>query len=120
MILSSFITSGCNTSPEITSVSVQEFNSEMKGDNKTILDVRTPEEFADGHIANAININVLAPDFTENAGKTINKKNTVYVYCRSGKRSLDAARMLSRLGYNVVNLKDGIIGWQESGLPITK
>ena len=120
MILSTSIASGCKTSPEIASVTAQQFNSEIKGDNKTILDVRTPEEYADGHIDNAININVLSPDFPERASKSISKKDTVYVYCRSGKRSLDAAQKLSRLGYKVVNLKDGIMGWQESGFPVTK
>lgn len=120
MIFSSFIASACNPASEIKSVSAQKFKSEMTSDNKIILDVRTPEEYAAGHIADAVNINVLAPGFSEKASKAINKEDTVYVYCRSGKRSLDAARKLSKIGYKVVNLKGGIIEWQESELPVTK
>lgn len=57
-------------------------------------------------------------DFKELAQRELSKDSTVLVYCRSGRRSLDAAEMLTSLGYNVVNLKGGIIEWKEVGLPV--
>ncbi|MDE6086554.1 MAG: rhodanese-like domain-containing protein [Muribaculaceae bacterium] len=119
MTMTSCNTTAGNSQAEISSLSPAEFSSEMKGSDKVILDVRTPEEYADGHISGAININVLAPDFATESQKTLNKKDTVFVYCRSGKRSMDAAGILTKLGYHVVDLKGGILNWQESGLPVT-
>ena len=52
------------------------------------------------------------------AQRNLSKVSTVLVYCRSGRRSLDAAEILTHLGYKVVNLKGGIIEWKEDGLPV--
>ena len=57
-------------------------------------------------------------DFKELAQRELSKDSTVLVYCRSGRRSLDAAEILTGIGYKVVNLKGGIIEWEEDGLPI--
>ena len=57
-------------------------------------------------------------DFKELAHRELSKDSTVLVYCRSGRRSLDAAEMLINCGYKVVNLKGGIIEWEEDGLPV--
>lgn len=111
--------SGCSGNDSIPSVSAIEFQKELKTDSVKLLDVRTPEEFAYGHIAGAININVQSDDFQEKAEKELSKDSPIYVYCRSGRRSLTAARILDRLGYKVVNLNGGIIEWKEEGLPIT-
>lgn len=110
--------SGCNNG-NITSVSAAEFEQEIKADSVQLLDVRTPQEYADGHIAGALNIDVQADDFQQLAEKGLSKDSTILVYCRSGRRSLDAAEILTRLGYRVVNLKGGILDWQASGLPVT-
>lgn len=110
---------GCNRNDDIASVSASEFKKELKTDTVQLLDVRTPEEFAEGHIAGAINIDVQSDDFQQLAEKELSKDSPIYVYCRSGRRSLTAARILDRLGYNVVNLNGGIIKWKEEGLPIT-
>ena len=50
--------------------------------------------------------------------KELPKDKTVFVYCRSGRRSMSAAEILAAEGYKVVNLEDGIIGWQRAGLPV--
>lgn len=110
--------SGCNNN-DIPSVTAPEFEQQIKADSVQLLDVRTPEEYAEGHIAGAINIDVQANDFQQIAEKELSKDSTILVYCRSGRRSLDAAEILTRLGYRVVNLKGGIIDWQDSGLPVT-
>lgn len=110
--------SGCNNN-DITSVSAPEFEQEIKTDSVQLLDVRTPQEYAEGHIAGAVNIDVQSDDFQPTARQELSKDSTILVYCRSGRRSLDAAEILTHLGYRVVNLKGGILDWQASGLPVT-
>lgn len=79
-------------------------------DNFILLDVRTPEEFADGHIPGAINIpneSIGENDITE----LPDKEQRIYVYCRSGNRSKQASAKLVNLGYtNVVEI-GGIIDY---------
>ncbi|MDE5688316.1 MAG: rhodanese-like domain-containing protein [Paramuribaculum sp.] len=110
---------GCSRNDSIISVAAPEFEKEIKSGSVQLLDVRTPEEFADGHIADAINIDVKEEDFQEMASEKLSKDSTVLVYCRSGRRSLDAAGQLTKLGYKVVNLTGGITEWKENGLPVT-
>ena len=70
------------------------------------------------NIDGALNINVQSDDFKDMAQRNLSKDSTVLVYCRSGRRSLDAAEMLTNCGYKVVNLKGGIIEWKGDGLPV--
>ena len=109
--------SGCTGNDNIISVSALEFEKEIKSDSVQLLDVRTPQEYAEGHIG-ALNINVQSDDFKELAQRELSKDSTILVYCRSGRRSLDAAEILTGLGYKVVNLKGGIIEWKEDDLPV--
>lgn len=111
--------SGCNSNDNFTSVSATEFENEIKADSVQLLDVRTPQEYAEGHIAGALNIDVKSDDFRQIAEKELSKDSTILVYCRSGRRSMDAAEILTGLGYKVVNLKGGITEWKEDGLPVT-
>ncbi len=111
-------TSSCTHNDNIVSVSAPEFEKEIKSDSVQLVDVRTPQEYTEGHIDGASNINVQSDDFKELAHRELSKDSTVLVYCRSGRRSLDAAEMLTVLGYKVVNLKGGIIEWKEVGLPV--
>lgn len=84
-----------------------------------LVDVRTPQEYAEGHIDGALNINVQSDDFQQIVDKELSKDFTILVCCRSGRRSMDAAEILKKFGYKVVNLKGGIIEWEEDGLPVT-
>lgn len=111
--------SGCNSNDNVISVSAPEFDKVFKADSVQLLDVRTPQEYAEGHIDGALNINVQSDDFRQMAEKELSKESTILVYCRSGRRSMDAAEILTELGYKVVNLKGGIIEWKEDGLPVT-
>lgn len=111
--------SSCNCNDNITSVSAPEFDKEIKANSVQLLDVRTPQEYAEGHIDGASNINIQSDDFQQRAEKELSKDSTILVYCRSGRRSMEAAEMLTKLGYKVVNLKGGIIEWKGDGLPVT-
>jgi len=80
-------------------------------DNVVLVDVRTPGEFKAGHLEKALNIDWLGDSFSAEFEK-IEKNQTIYLYCRSGKRSADATKFLDSLGYrNVVNLEGGYIAW---------
>ena len=111
-------TSSCTHNDNIVSVSAPEFEKEIKSDSVQLVDVRTPQEYTEGHIDGALNINVQSDDFKDMAQRNLSKDSTVLVYCRSGRRSLDAAEMLTNCGYKVINLKGGIIEWKEVGLPV--
>ena len=100
-------------------VDVNDFSSFLSNDDVVLLDVRTPEEFAESHIAGAINIDIKADDFVSKATQQLPQGKTVAVYCRSGKRSAKAASMLVSKGYSVVNLKGGIIAWKSAGKPVS-
>lgn len=99
---------------------VDEFATMIKDGNVQLLDVRTPEEYADGHIAGAKNFNLFDSDFLSQAMKELNKNQPVAVYCRSGKRSAEAAGKLAAKGYTVTNLKGGIMAWTKAGEPTEK
>lgn len=121
MLSAMFGFTGCGNaqnSAGYTNMDVNEFANFITGDGVQLVDVRTPEEYAQGHIADARNIDVFNRDFLQEAEKSLDKSKPVAVYCRSGKRSADAARILSQAGFKVVNLKGGIIAWVDAGRPL--
>ena len=116
---------GCLTScgqQDIKSVDADEFEKTISRDGVQLLDVRTEAEFSEGHIASdkVKNIDYRQPDFIEQADGELDKGRPVAVYCRSGRRSLDAAKLLAKRGFEVINLKGGILEWQERGKPVRR
>lgn len=83
-----------------------------------VLDVRTAEEYAEGHIANALNIDVRQDGFADKAKAALPAGCRVGVYCRSGRRSADAAQLLAAEGIAATNLQGGILAWKDSGMPV--
>jgi rhodanese-related sulfurtransferase len=80
-----------------------------------VLDVRTPEEFNSGHISNAINIDIYS-DYFRSDISALDKSKSYAVYCRSGKRSVDASSEMDLTGIkSTFNLTGGIIEWVDSG-----
>ena len=96
-------------------VNVQGFSELIADTNVVILDVRTASEFAEGHIEGAINIDQAESDFIEKAKSTLPIDKKIAIYCRSGRRSANAAGQLAVEGYQCVNLKGGILAWKEAG-----
>lgn len=85
-----------------------------------IVDVRTPEEFAEGHIAGAKNIDVKAPDFEAKLSK-LDRKAAYVVHCRSGARSSSAMPTFEKLKFeNIIHLNTGFNDWAAAGLPVEK
>lgn len=100
----------CSQTP-FKSVDTDEFKKIIAQENVQLVDVRTEQEFIEGHIANAMNIDVKQDNFMEQAKEVLNPEKVVAVYCRSGRRSADAASRLVKEGFQVVDLKGGIIAW---------
>lgn len=98
-----------------STVGVGEFQSVIATEGMQLLDVRTREEFDEGHIASAVHVDVNDSAFVENAMAVLDKQRPVAVYCRSGRRSARAARLLSEQGCAVTNLDGGVIAWQDAG-----
>ena len=99
---------------------VKEFAELVADSNVVILDVRKADEFAEGHITGAVLIDQFQSDFIEQARAKLPKEKTIAIYCRSGRRSANAAGKLAGIGYKCVNLKGGIIAWKEAGMPVIK
>ena len=86
----------------------------------TALDVRTPEEFAEGHIAGATNINFMAKDFGTQIEK-LDRNKTYLVYCAVGGRSKRCLPQLKQLGFKqIYHLDGGFSAWEEAGKPMAK
>lgn len=79
----------------------------------TLIDVRTPEEFAQGNIKGSENINFFDADFEVQMLK-FDKKEPIYIYCRSGNRSAKAAKQLKEMGFQeIYDLKGGFLNWKD-------
>lgn len=113
------LTSACGQQ-NFENTDVQGFSEFVADSSVVILDVRTASEFAEGHIKGAILIDQGQSDFVEKAKSTLPIDKKIAVYCRSGRRSANAAGKLADIGYKCVNLKGGIIGWEKTGMPIAK
>lgn len=120
LLIPLFMSIGCgmqSASGTVATLSVDEFAQIIVQKGVTLVDVRTPKEFAEGHIAGALNIDVKANDFRERV-KSIHGK--VAVYCLGGVRSMSAAKVLSAQGCSVYNLDGGIKAWQKAGRPTVR
>lgn len=111
-------TSSCNEHKSVETVSVQEFQQRLcKDSTALLLDVRKPEEFTEGHLNGAMLINWLDRQAFETETAEFDTKRTLYVYCRSGRRSYEAANYLADLGFKVVDMQGGYLAWIAAGLP---
>ena len=98
---------------------VKGFAELMTNPNVVVLDVRTADEFKDGHLVGALNIDQAQGDFIQKVKEALPTDRTIAVYCRSGRRSANAAGRLAAEGYKAVNLKGGILAWKEAKMPVT-
>ena len=118
LIASVLLMAGCSSSSSAVDLSVTEFSSKVAEAGVITLDVRTPGEFAEGHIEGAQLIDFQSGNF-ENEISTLDKNATYAVYCRSGNRSGQAVKVMHDAGFhNVYNLNGGVIDWANAGLPL--
>lgn len=99
-------------------LNVEKFEQKMQTADVQLVDVRTPEEFAEGHLPNAINVNILGDNFDAEMAK-FDKEKPVLVYCKSGGRSAKAASKLKVQGFkSISDLEGGITSWKQVEKPI--
>ncbi len=99
---------------QVDSVDVDKFE-ELKNQGYTIIDVRTAEEFGEGHIDAAVLINMHSSDFIDKIN-ALDKSGRYLVYCRSGRRSAKAVQIMLEAGIKeALNLSGGIIAWKKAG-----
>ena len=83
-----------------------------------VLDVRTPEEFEESRIENALNLDYHSNSFEAEISK-LKKDDKYLVYCRSGRRSSNVVKLMDKLGFkDVKNMQGGITKWTNKGLPV--
>jgi rhodanese-related sulfurtransferase len=116
IFVSALALSSCSSTPSAINLDVAGFAEQITKADVITLDVRTPGEFAEGHIAGAINIDVEGGTFETEIAK-LDKTKSYSVYCQSGRRSLIAADKMSASGFEKLsNLDNGINDWITNGL----
>lgn len=121
-LLATIITSiGCSAlgQPGIDRLGPEAFQQTIdRSGPHVLLDVRTAEEFEEGHLSDAINYDIYDSGFIAKL-KALDKNKPVFVYCKGGSRSLEAARQLSKLGFpTVYDLRGGVLAWEQDGFPL--
>ena len=131
VVAATLVTSGCSGSDSTVAVSAgptasaaptsgaelgaAEFAAALKRPGTTIVDVRTPQEYAQGHLPGAVNVDVSSPDFAAQIG-TLDPSAPYAVYCHSGNRSGVAVAAMADQGFtNAFHLGGGITAWQQAG-----
>ena len=106
-----------SAAPAYHNLTPAQFAAGLRQPGAVLVDVRRPDEFAQGHLPGAVNIEVTAPDFAQRVAALDHTKPT-YVYCRSGARSAKAAEQLTKTGFaRVSNLLGGVTDWPH---PLTR
>ena len=107
---------GTNAGSSFPTISVAQLKPAVDS-GAYLLDVRTPAEFAEGHIASAINLPL---DEVEGRASEVPADRPVYVICRSGNRSAQASTILKKAGRDVTNVGGGMNDWIAAGYPVTR
>ncbi|MFC1939447.1 rhodanese-like domain-containing protein [Chloroflexota bacterium] len=126
LVVGAVFTGGCASTQTqtIEDVSAQEaftlIEDNQNNPDFIIIDVRTPQEFADGHVEKANNLDFNSETFRDDLNK-LDKDKTYLIYCRSGNRSRNALNIMRELDFGkIYHMSGGIIEWAEEGLPTVK
>ena len=110
--------SSCTIGQTKNDIELDEFEKKIASEKYLLVDVRTAEEFAEGHIEGALNIDYFSATFSDDISK-VGFEIPVLLYCRSGNRSGKAMKIMKELGFKeVYNLEGGIKGWISSNNPV--
>ena len=108
------------TSGTVRQISLEEFDKLRSQTNYTVLDVRSPGEFAAGHVPGATNISVSASDFAKRIA-TLDKEKPCLVHCAAGVRSARAVGTMKRMGFKqIYDFSGGWQEWKKAGKPVEK
>jgi len=114
-LLSAFGFGGCTG---FQTISVTDFEQCIENQDVQLIDVRTSQEYGESHIEGAMNIDWQQPGFVEKVKEYLDKSRPVALYCRSGRRSAQAASALAEESFEVIDLQGGITAWTGAGLPV--
>lgn len=118
IIASMGLYTGCQAQDSVKVMEPEAVMRAVEADTSAvILDVRRPEEYAEGHLPHAINIDWLNEKAFSEALPTLDKNRTYYVYCRSGRRSNAAATRMQAEGFKVVDMAGGYLRWKKEVAP---
>ena len=113
-----FISCNVNQSLNVQPDEVYDLLSNSNNNNSVLLDVRTNEEVIEKKITNSINIDFYSDSFKDSILR-LDKSKTYYVYCRSGRRSLNTVELMRENGFKEsYNVDGGIIKWTDSKIPL--
>jgi len=117
-LVASLSLTSCSSGGGVQTVGPQDWITQSQASGVTIVDVRTPAEFAAGHVQGAVNVDVQSAGFTQQLDK-LDKGSTYVVYCHSGNRSKQATDAMGSAGFtHVYNLQGGIADLQGAGAQI--
>ncbi len=113
--------SSCDAGEQVQVLSPIDFQKSVQNDSSAVvLDVRRPDEYAEGHLSGAQLLDWLDSETFAQGIERLDKTKTYYVYCRSGRRSHEAAKKMVVAGVRVVDMEGGYLAWTDQGLPIVK
>lgn len=120
-LLLTLVISSCQAQKFTESTDTKTFEEKLRTTpEKVILDVRTPKEYASGHIAGAINIDYEDTSFKSKMAR-LDKQKIYFIYCEGGGRSKLALTIMKQQGFTrIVELDDGIDDWKKHHFPVTK
>lgn len=102
-------------SDQVKVLTVTEFKKEITKKGTQLVDVRTSQEYNEGHIKNAVNLDIFNRNAFTTYFKTLDKEQPIYLYCRSGSRSKSASKLLVELGFKkIYDLKGGYLNWKNN------
>lgn len=119
LLAASLLLAGCSsaTLETVGASSAYELTQETSSD-LVVLDLRTPEEYAAGHIEDSVLIDFYSPDFQAQLD-ALDKDTPYLIYCRSGNRSGQTVTMMEDLGFRTVyEVEGGIVNWAGAGFPV--
>lgn len=113
LLFLSFFFFSCNSQENLKSISTKELKVLIEKENVQVLDVRTPNEVKLGFIETANFANLFDANFSTKASDSLDKNKHVYIYCRSGRRSIKASQILKEKGFKVINVLGGYNQWKK-------
>ena len=113
IFLTSLLVINCTEVQEVNTITTLELKKLLSKDKIQLIDVRTQREVKQGLIETALFIDFSDKDFLTKVNRAVNKKRSVYLYCRSGNRSGKATKMLLENGFEVYNVIGGYTKWKK-------
>jgi rhodanese-related sulfurtransferase len=106
--------------PAVQKIDVDQFDQKRQEKDTVVLDVRTPKEYAEGHVPGAVNIDIHDPKFDQKI-ESLDKSKTYLVHCAKGVRSAAATKKMAGIGFlNLFDFHGGFTAWENAHKPIER